>query len=554
MEHNALEGLPISQYREVEVTIGPNPTESKQLNKNDWPEPPMPRDFNMLQPHSQQLLRSVRSGRIHKPPAPPEEDKEPLDEEEEHKEVRQGFTIKKWVKVPRHLEEPEPEYLAKRRKGLPSQYVANGQTATQPPAMRETKIKKTDAEGNVAVYKALVPEGQAVEGEVQPTDAIGEAAPTTAAPGTVVEGVGVVNAEGVIVANDLLHQTPPRRRPPPPKKKKKSGPGRGKKKVVFAEGATDQGTPLSGTGSDLLTVPHPKLEGSVEPSEGGDTPMPDAGDDDEGSGEEGSDEEEQEEGTHSPTPVRRVSPSKTPEATSAPIAEPPEKPVGEAALVLEEAPATSASLVALIPASERETVPAPIPQPENVAPENVAPLSPAFEPDNMEKPGRDSSSPELPLSAMSHSRTNSLNQIPTIPPLAPELAPEPTPEPAPESVPEPVPELVSELVSEPVLEPAPTEAAPAGVISTEAIPAEATSIEISPIEATVVEEAPVLEPAYAPVSEPAPVPISVSEPQPIPLPVDQSISDEVPASDGEPDLLGSLERQLEQDSESMANS
>ena len=228
-----------------------------------------------------------------------------MDEEEEHKEVRQGFTIKKWIKVPRHLEESEPEYLAKRRKGLPSQYSTNGVAVIPPTPMRETKVKKTDAEGNVNVYKVLVPEGQAVEGEVQLADAITDA--TVPAPGTVVEGVGIVNSEGVVVANDLLQSTPPRRRPPPPKKKKRSGPGRGKKKVLFAEGATEQGTPLSSTGSELLTVPGLKQEGSVEPSEGGDTPMPDAADDDEGSGDEGSDDEDQEDHeppAHSPTPTR----------------------------------------------------------------------------------------------------------------------------------------------------------------------------------------------------------------------------------------------------------
>jgi hypothetical protein len=219
-----LEGLPINQYKEVEVTIGPSTTETKRLDTDEW-EPPMPRDSHLLPEHSQQILRAARSGRLYKPPAPPEEDKDGPEEEDEHKEVPKGFTVKKWVKVPRHLEDAEPEYLAKRRKGLPSHYVANGQVA-QPAALRETKVKKTDAEGNVSVYKVLVPEGQAVEGEVQATDAIVEAAPVAAAPGTIVEGVGVVNAEGVVVANDILQQTPPRRRPPPPKKKKRHGPGK----------------------------------------------------------------------------------------------------------------------------------------------------------------------------------------------------------------------------------------------------------------------------------------------------------------------------------------
>ena len=60
----------------------------------------------MLPEHSQQLLRAARSGKLYKPPAPPEDDNEMKDEEEETKEIRTGFTIKKYVKVARHLEVP----------------------------------------------------------------------------------------------------------------------------------------------------------------------------------------------------------------------------------------------------------------------------------------------------------------------------------------------------------------------------------------------------------------------------------------------------------------
>ncbi|KAF2255075.1 hypothetical protein BU26DRAFT_514872 [Trematosphaeria pertusa] len=485
VEHNVLEGLPINQYKEVEITIGPSSSESKEVDKDAWPEPPMPRDSHMLPEHSQQLLRAARAGRMYKPPAPPEEDKEAMDEEDETKEVSQGFTVKKWAKVPRHLEEPEPEYLAKRRKGLPSQYAMSSQVPAQPTPMRETKVKKTDAEGNVSVYKVLVPEGQAVEGEIQPTDAVSEAAPTTAAPGTVVEGVGVVNAEGMVVANDVMQHTPPRRRPPPPKKKKKSGPGRGKKKVVFVEGAEQQGTPASTTGSDLLAVPGVKQEGgSVEPSEGGDTPMADAGDEEEGSGEEGSEDEEHEEGTHSPTPAIAVTPSKTPaEPANAPVAEPPkEEPIVEAVPIADTAPVTDTPKIT--PAE---------PTPPSAPPgDDGAAVATQIEPEKQEKTDRDpSSSPELPLSAMAHSRQNSLNQLPTIPPLEP-AAPEPV------SAEEPVP------------------------------PAE-------PVESVETVE------TVAPV-----------EPAPAPLPPQEPAAEEIQASDGEPDLLGSLERQLEKDSESMA--
>lgn len=428
----------------------------------------------MLPEHSQHILAKARSGRVYKPPAPPEEDEKVVDEEEEHKEVRQGFTVKKWMKLSRHLEEPEPEYLAKRRKGLPSQY-------TQPTPMRETKVKKTDAEGNVNVYKVLVPEGQAVEGEVQPTEAIADAA--IPAPGTVVEGVGVVNAEGVVVSNDLLHQTPPRRRPAPlGKKKKNRGPGRGKKKVLFAEGVTsEQGTPITNTGSDLLTVPGIKPEGSVEPSEGGDTPMPDAGDEDEGSGEDGSDDEDQEDqgaAAPSPSPIS-VLPAATTQAQAADDSHVEDTKTDVAGTIqIPEAvapveappvgPQETSEPEAGTDAAEGIALPAPVePQPKD---------EPKDEPND--EPRRDvSSSPDLPLSAAPHSRQNSISQANSLP---------------------------SQEQSAP-----------------ETAPTEESS------EQNVVDQ-----------------PTSTTKPEELPTEPPQG-------SDAEPDLLGSLERRLEQDSESM---
>ena len=460
-----LEGLPISQYREAEITIEPNSADNKPLDKDAWPELPMPRDSHMLPEHSQQLLRAARSGKLYKPPAPPEDDNEMKDEEEETKEIRTGFTIKKYVKVARHLEVPEPEYLAKRRKGLPSPYV-NGQVAQ--PALRETKVKKLDADGNVAVYKVLVPEGQAVEGEVQPTDAAIEVAPATAAPGTIVEGVGVVNAEGVVVANDILQQTPPRRRPPPPKKKvKRGGPGRGKKKVVFAEGGAEQGTPASLAGGDLLGVPGVKQEdGSVAPSDGGDTPMADAGgEEEEASGEEGSEDEDQD--------MEHTSNPATPQASSV---APTSALANEISSFTEATPAESAELATEAPPTSNE------PSQDTATIERTTlEAVPADTTDTiMQTPKRDpSSSPDLPLSAVSHSRQNSMNQIstsdttteafipgdaqnevlaPTVEEStapAPVVASEPQPEPEPESVPAPVPE--AELKAEPKAEPEPVQ-------------------------------------------------------------------------------------------------
>jgi hypothetical protein len=480
-----LEGLPISQYREAEITIEPNSTDNKPLDKDAWPELPMPRDSHMLPEHSQQLLRAARSGKLYKPPAPPEDDNEMKDEEEETKEIRTGFTIKKYVKVARHLEVSEPEYLAKRRKGLPSPYV-NGQVAQ--PALRETKVKKLDADGNVAVYKVLVPEGQAVEGEVQPTDAAIEVAPATAAPGTIVEGVGVVNAEGVVVANDILQQTPPRRRPPPPKKKvKRGGPGRGKKKVVFAEGGTEQGTPASIAGGDMLGLPVVKQEdGSVAPSDGGDTPMADAGgEEEEGSGEEGSEDEDQDmEHASNPATPQRSSVAPT-SALANEISNFTDVTPAEAA-----APVTQPSPTSIEPSQDTAVI-------ESIAPE--APPSDTA----VQMPKRDrSSSLDLPLSAVSHSRQNSTNQT---------------------SI---------------------------SATSTEAFIPEDAPSETS---ALIVEADAALAPVVASEPQPDPEPVPEAEPKLEPEPVQQT-SAAPPAPRSESDPMGSLERQLEKDNEDMGGS
>ncbi|KAL8952206.1 MAG: hypothetical protein Q9222_001861 [Ikaeria aurantiellina] len=197
----------------------------------------MPRDAHLLSPMSQALLRAARSGEITKkaPPQPlQEDDKENGDEDEPAGDVDSAFMAKRWATVPKHHDVPEPEFLAKRRKGLPSAYTASVSQVNGATPMRKTKIKKFDAEGNASVLEVLVPEGQTVDGEVLEEETNITQAP---APGTVVEGLGVANAEGIIVAGDQVLPTPPRRRPPPPKRKAK-GPGRGrKKKVAFATGA-----------------------------------------------------------------------------------------------------------------------------------------------------------------------------------------------------------------------------------------------------------------------------------------------------------------------------
>lgn len=481
-----LEGLPINQYREIEVTIGPNSTDNRPVDRDGWPELPMPRDSHMLPDHSQQLLRAARSGRLLKPPAPPEDDNEMKDEEEEPKEVQTGFIVKKYVKVARHLETAEPEYLAKRRKGLPSTFV-NGQPVQT--ALRETKVKKLDAEGNIAVYKVLVPEGQAVEGEVQPSDAAIEAVPALAAPGTIVEGVGVVNAEGVVVANDIAHPTPARKRQPPPKRRR-AGPGRGRKRVGFAEGRQSLGPSASSTGIELLPDALKREEGSAAPSDGGDTPMGEAGaEDEEGSGEEGSEDEEQD-GEHTATPE---TPSKT--STLLPAAAPTSVPEMELSSMTDITPSET-----LPDATDPATA---VVEPSEPPADNTEPIaSPAPATGSSEQPAANeaSKSPDVLVTTNSPSVPKSSSDIPT--PL--------------------------EAVDTKAIESVPTDP----VLPVLAVQVEATAEPVASID-------PTPEPALVVETKAASVPPTDLSPPPVSTP-------------SEPDLLGSLERQLEKDEKDLA--
>ncbi len=531
------------------MTVGPNSTDNRPVDVNAWPELSMPRDSHMLPEHSQQLLRAARSGRTVKPAAPPEDDdNEMKDEEPEHKEVSIGFTIKKYVKVARHNEAPEPEYLAKRRKGLPSQYI-NGQV--QAP-LRETKIKKLDAEGNVAVYKVLAPEGKTVEGEVAPTDAAIEVAPVIAAPGTVVEGVGVVNAEGIVVANDILQQTPPRRRPPPPKKKKQKhiprpGPGRGRKRVDFAEGAEGQGTPAPTASGDIPTIRDLKAterEGeSAEPSDR-DTPMGEAGEDDE-SGEEGSEDEEHDQEDGAP-----ATPSKAPVVPiSAPVVEMTDAPEIVAPEIVAPEIATSD-----VPAPE--VLAAELPAPEISTPGIPAPEPPVPEVPTSEVPAPELPTPQLPeaeVAVITEPGTATETETSTSIPfetLPPSLGGE---QPIPISTSDPAPSIaaVQDQANPPDL-PLPT-ANDSNLDSTTETATSAATPEPSVPEAVASEpvSAPVLStetesiPASVDVNagEPSEASVSVPEPETTEAPIQKESS--VPASEHTPDLLGSLEAELD---------
>ncbi|GIZ37966.1 hypothetical protein CKM354_000139400 [Cercospora kikuchii] len=240
-DNDVFEGLPVKQWNQTfaKVSLAPPVSEIEASKDDKWGEPPMPRDFQLLTPWTQHLLRLARSGKVgtkRKQDADADDDK-PDDEvaEEDTKPTSssddRGYVAKKWKPVPEHSLEPEHKhfnFLAKRRRGLPSLYGPDLQLAAVP--MRKTKVQKADANGEIAVYEVLVPEGQTIEGEISESTELADVKPVLAAPGTVIEGVGVANEEGVMVAEHLKPSMPRRNRPPP---KKKGGPGRGKKRVTF---------------------------------------------------------------------------------------------------------------------------------------------------------------------------------------------------------------------------------------------------------------------------------------------------------------------------------
>ena len=312
-----MEGLPVRQWRKSQGVVNTAPPREtsniSNMRNAGWKELPMPRGSEMYTPTCQALLRAARMGQVNRPPPPPLEDEKDLgDEEDAEGEIDTGFIVSKWTQVPKNMEEPEPEFLAKRRKGLPSVYGGIIGPLANSSQMRKTKVRKVDVEGNTYVWDVLAPEGTVVEGEIVEDEAVMTEAP---APGTVVEGVGIANAEGIVVAGDQVMPTPPRRRPPPPKRKPK-GPGRGrKKKMLAANGSMGRlgvpsgaGLTSSNVGVEAQNRKHEDqpIDGSSnQDAEMGDDSMMQEGDegseDDDEDGEEG-EEGDREEGELSPSP------------------------------------------------------------------------------------------------------------------------------------------------------------------------------------------------------------------------------------------------------------
>lgn len=201
----------------------------------------MPKGSELYAPWCQALLRAARAGRVLKRKEPSTVDNDKVtDGNEEHAVSdgsKNGFVAQRWVPIPRRLEEPEHEYLAKRRKGL-SSTRANGASGVQ----------------------IVGPGGE------------------------------VIMADGV-----ALVEEPVRRRMPPPRRKPKKGPGR-RKKLPLPEGSGASAAAGASDAAQAGALPGLSSHGDSAMPQALDGGVDHADEEDEEEGEEGEEEDEGEEG------------------------------------------------------------------------------------------------------------------------------------------------------------------------------------------------------------------------------------------------------------------
>lgn len=206
------------QWRQERVNVAP-PVEQEPQQINDvWAIElihGMPKDHGLLTPHSQELLRAARSGRLYKRPAPADEEETEADnaapekpEKKEEEAAPKGFSVKIWKQVPRSAEASDVSRLAKRRKNTITIASKTPEDKVQGATVTRATVRRVDAAGNPYTEEVTLGDGHAVDGEIISTR---------------VETVQAPVAPLAQVQNQ-------RRRPPPPKRKTKAGPGRGKKK------------------------------------------------------------------------------------------------------------------------------------------------------------------------------------------------------------------------------------------------------------------------------------------------------------------------------------
>lgn len=230
-------GLPVRQWRQDWVNVAPPPPQEQHQQNDIWAVElihGMPKDSHLLPPHSQELLRAARSGRLYKRPAPPEEEDADAEtatvpekpEKKEEETQAHGFAIKLWKQIPRNVEAASVSHLAKRRKGTVTIASKTVEDKVAGPTVTRATVRRIDAAGNPYTEEVTLGDGHQVVGEIISTR---------------VEVTAATNGDALAPA-----PPPQRRRPPPPKRKAKAGPGRGKKKIK---------NPLPGEGQPAGAAP-----------------------------------------------------------------------------------------------------------------------------------------------------------------------------------------------------------------------------------------------------------------------------------------------------------
>jgi hypothetical protein len=232
-----------------EVDIAPPPVPTTTQKNDRWSvELPhgMPKDYHLLPPHSQELLRAARSGALYKRKAPPEEDDVaevvdilpagtggktgtvaagPVADAEKGGDKRPGASkadpgikVKVWRRLPRDAEAPPVSHLAKRHKNTITLPSKASTTQFSGPTVTRVTVRRADAAGNSYEQTITINDDEQLnhlDGEIVSTTLI--PAPTALDPAA------------------QQQATPTRKRPPPPPHKKKhKGPGRGRKKKLIA--------------------------------------------------------------------------------------------------------------------------------------------------------------------------------------------------------------------------------------------------------------------------------------------------------------------------------
>ncbi|KAL1892777.1 hypothetical protein Sste5346_006860 [Sporothrix stenoceras] len=291
-EHDDFEGLPVRQWRHEWINVEPPVTthtnESKANNRwaHELPHG-MPKDWQLLPPHTQDLLRAARSGILYKRRAPVEEEEPEADgaaaapgaagatgagarsgsagangaaganghaaagaasgnnatagdkkkagaaaNAQANKDKEGGYTVKVWKQMARDVDSPMPTHLAKRRKNtivLPPKQLtdSNGMPAGSSlamPMVTVAKVRRLDAAGNAYEQSVTLADGQQ-----QVVD--GEILSTTLLPATTRDLPPTLQQQQ---QQGQLQGTPNRKRAPPPRRKAKVG--RGRKKGVLPPG------------------------------------------------------------------------------------------------------------------------------------------------------------------------------------------------------------------------------------------------------------------------------------------------------------------------------